>query len=485
MAQTQVSYGRGLTILAEQKPEHVALVHEGVSLTRADLEGRANRLARVLMERGVSRGDFVTLALPNGVDFVVSAFAIWKVGAVPQPISSRLPEVERSALVDLANPALIIGVDETDYPGRACLPAGFQPPTELSVSALPDCASPERQALASGGSTGRPKLIVDVLPAEFDPDEGFYAVTPGSTALIPGPMYHAGPFLNAHLNILGGGAAILMSRFDAEESLALIERHQVHFVNLVPTMMQRIWRLPEGTRLAYDLSSLRRVVTSGAACPVWLKLAWVDWIGPERFAEAYGASERIGGSMITGSELQERPDSVGRPSAGRKVRVLDPQGGELPPGEIGELFMMPPGGRGSTYRYIGAEATSDGDGWESLGDMGWVDEEGYLYLADRRSDMVVTGGENVYPAEVEAAIDEHPSVHSSVVIGLPDDDLGQRLHAIVEARPAIAAEELTDYLTDRLARYKLPRTFEFVTEPLRDDAGKVRRSRLREARLSQ
>jgi bile acid-coenzyme A ligase len=247
-------------------------------------------------------------------------------------------------------------------------------------------------------------------------------------------------------------------------------------------MMQRIWKLPDAERNARDLSSLQTVMCSGAPSPAWLKRAWIEWIGPEKIHEAYGGSERIGGTAISGTEWLEHPGSVGRPTGGRKMRVLDPQGRELPAGEIGEVFMMPPGGQGSTYRYIGAEAKATGDGWESLGDMGYLDTDGYLYLVDRKTDMIVTGGANVYPAEVEAAIDAHAAVRSSAVIGLPDPDLGQRIHAIVDAPSGVDEEALREHLAQRLVRYKVPRSLEFVDEPLRDDAGKVRRSALREAR---
>jgi len=188
--------------------------------------------------------------------------------------------------------------------------------------------------------------------------------------------------------------------------------------------------------------------------------------------------------MITGTEWLERPGSVGRPTHGRKIEIRDEDGKPLPAGEIGEVYMMPPGGPGSTYRYIGAEPRATDDGWESLGDMGYMDEEGFLFLVDRRNDMIVTGGANVYPAEVEAALDAHPHVHSSAVIGLPDDDLGQRIHAIVEARPPVSEDEMRSHLTELLVRYKTPRSFEFTDQPLRDDAGKVRRSKLREERIA-
>jgi bile acid-coenzyme A ligase len=302
--------------------------------------------------------------------------------------------------------------------------------------------------------------------------------------MVPGPLYHTGPFVVSWQGIFAGCTLVVLRRFDASECLALIERHRVNWVLFVPTMMQRIWRLPKSERERWNLSSLRTVMCSGAPSPEWLKRAWIGWLGPERIFEAYGGSERLGGTQISGDEWLRHPGSVGRPTGGRRIRILDPNGRELPPGEIGEVFMMPPGGQGSTYRYIGAEATATGDGWESLGDLGYLDDEGYLYLADRKTDMIVTGGANVYPAEVEAAIDEHPRVRSSAVVGLPDEDLGQRVHGIVDAPTPIDEEELREHLGQRLALYKIPRSFEFVGEPLRDDAGKVRRSALREERLA-
>jgi bile acid-coenzyme A ligase len=274
-----------------------------------------------------------------------------------------------------------------------------------------------------------------------------------------------------------------MERFDAEQALALIERDGIQWVAFVPTMLLRIWKLPPEARARHDLSSLVRVVSSGAPCPRWLMREVIHWLGPERVFEAYGGTERIGGTLISGREWLERPGSVGRPTGGRRIRILGDDGRELPPGEIGEVFMMPPGGRGSTYRYVGAEAKATGDGWETLGDLGYVDADGFLYLVDRRTDLIVTGGSNVYPAEVEAALEAHPCVQSCAVIGLPDDDLGQRVHAIVEARPPTDAAALRAHLAEHLVRYKVPRSFEFVDAPLRDEAGKVRRSALRDARI--
>jgi bile acid-coenzyme A ligase len=189
--------------------------------------------------------------------------------------------------------------------------------------------------------------------------------------------------------------------------------------------------------------------------------------------------------MISGVDWLAHPGSVGKPTLGRRIRIQRPDGSECAPGEVGEIYMMPPGGQGSTYRYVGAEPTAAADGWETLGDMGWLDEEGWLYLADRKTDMVLVGGANVYPAEIEAVLDAHPAVRSSAVIGLPHEDLGSRLHAIVDAIAPVGEDELRAHLEKQLVAYKVPRSFEFVSEPLRDDAGKVRRAALREERLGQ
>jgi bile acid-coenzyme A ligase len=478
-----MSYGRAFAWLAERDPDRVAIVHEGEARTRSALDRRANRLARAYRERGVGEGDLVTLALPNCIEFFEACLAVWRLGATPQPISSQLPPRERRTIVELADPALVVGVEAGEYGPRRAVPPGWEPAPTLSDEPLPDVVPGAARAMTSGGSTGRPKLIVDTSPATCDPEAAENGMLPGGTTLVPGPLYHAGPFMTSWSALLSGGRVVLMTRFDAERALELIARHRVDWVLFVPTMMQRIWRLRAEVRGRYDVSSLRRVMCTGAPSPAWLKRAWIEWLGPEKIYEAYGGTERSGGTMISGTEWLAHPGSVGRPTGGRRIRILDEEGKECPPGVAGEVYMMPPGGRGSTYRYVGAEASATSDGWETLGDVGYLDEEGYLYLVDRKTDMIVTGGANVYPAEVEAALDAHPAVRSSAVIGLPDDDLGQRVHAIVDAPAPPDETELRAHLAERLVRYKIPRSFEFVDQPLRDDAGKVRRPALRETRL--
>jgi len=480
-----MSYGRAMRLLAERDPDGVAGLFGDETVTRGELERRSNQLARDYAARGVGEGDLVTIALPNCSEFFEVTLAVWKLGATPQPVSSRLPEKERRAIVELAQPVLLVGAESGAYGACPTLPRGFIPAAMLSDAALPDVVPANARAMTSGGSTGRPKIIVDTSPAVTDPADPANQMQVGATSIIPGPLYHAGPFIASWQQLLCGGRVILLERFDAALCLELIERHRIDYALFVPTMMQRIWRLPASEREHRDLSSLRTVMCSGAPSPAWLKRAWIDWLGPDRIVEAYGGTERIAGTQITGAEWLSHPGSVGRPTGGRHLSIRDEAGRELPPGEIGEVFMLPASGRrGTTYRYIGAEATATEDGWESLGDMGYVDDEGYLYLVDRKTDMIVTGGANVYPAEVEAAIDAHPAVRSSAVIGLPDDDLGQRVHAIVDAVAPLSDAELRAHLVEQLTPFKIPRTYERVDEPLRDDAGKLRRSALRDARLS-
>jgi bile acid-coenzyme A ligase len=481
----RVSYGRRATELAARDPAAIAFVCEERVLARGELESRANRLARAYAGLGVRAGDLVTIGLPNGFEWLLSCLATWKLGAVPNPVSSRLPLPEREAILAQARPSLVVGFPAEEAGGRPVVPAGFEPDPSLADAPLADATPPHERALASGGSTGRPKLILPANPGSYDPEAPSSLFCARHAVLVPGPLYHAVPFSAAWQGFFGGARVVLMTRFDARQCLELIERHRVDRVHFVPTMMLRIWRLPESERLARDVSSLDYVMTGSAPCPAWLMRAFIEWLGPDVLHESFGPSERIGGTHISGREWLEHPGSVGRPLGGGELVILDPETGEaLPPGRMGEIWMRPATGPGSTYRYLGAAAQRRPDGFESVGDMGWLDRDGYLYLGDRRSDMILCGGRNVYPAEVEAALEEHPAVRSSCVIGLPDEDLGSRIHALVELAAEVSFEELRDHVAKRLLHWKVPRSFERVDHPLRDEAGKVRRSALREARLA-
>jgi bile acid-coenzyme A ligase len=481
---TAVSFSRHLQLLADADPDRPAVTCGDESLTRRDLVTRIDELAVDLAARGVGVGDMVTIALPNCVDWFVAFGAAWRVGATPQPISSRLPQREIDAIVELADPKAVIGVPENAVPGRACLPPGYRAP-HVECPDLPDVISPSWKAPTSGGSTGRPKLIVSGDPAVFDPELGDRLLLGHETATVmPGPLYHNGPLIWSWMAIFNGNHVAVLPRFDAEGTLAAVEQYRAHSIYLVPTMMKRIWRLPEDVRNRYDLSSLKVVWHLAEPCPDWLKQVWIDWLGPEKIFELYGGTEGQTSTIITGQEWLDHRGSVGKPAEGT-VCILDEDGSEVPANTMGEVWLRSTRDT-PTYRYMGAEARSREGGWESLGDMGYLDDDGYLHLGDRASDMILTGGANVYPAEVEAAIQEHEGIHSCAVIGLPDEDKGNILHAIVEADPQkVPEDELRRFLSERLVVYKLPKSIEYVDTPLRDDAGKVRRSALRAERLAQ
>ena len=479
-----VSFSRRLADLAAADPSRAAITCGEHSVTRAELEAAADALARQLLEDGVKHGEMVTIALPNSIDWFVAVVATWKIGATPQPVSSRLPARELAAIVDLADPRVILGTEPDAFVDRICRPLGYVAPIVASdVKPLPDAISLAWKAPTSGGSTGRPKLIVSGQPSSMDdeapPD---LLIQLDGCLMMPGPLYHNGPIVWSCGALLAGNHVVVLPRFDAESTLAGIEQHRADIAYLVPTMMKRIWRLPLDVRESYDLSSLRLIWHLAEPCPPWLKEAWIEWLGPERIFELYAGTEAQAATVITGTQWLEHRGSVGRPLSG-SVSITDVEGNEVPPGVEGEVWLKS-GIDSPTYRYVGAEARTREGGWESLGDNGWLDADGYLYLGDRTTDMILTGGSNVYPAEVEAAIAEHPAVQSCAVIGLPDDDLGNIVHAIIEADPSeLQLDELLTFLGERLVRYKVPRSIEIVNEPLRDDAGKLRRSALRSERL--
>ena len=472
--------GAVVRLLAERDPARAAITCESQTVTREQLERRTNRLAHAYDQLGVKQDDLVTIALPNSIEFYEAAIAAWKLGATPQPISARLPKRERDAIIELADPALVVGVADGEHPGRATVAAGFEPDAAASDEPIaPDRVAASYKAPTSGGSTGRPKIIVSAERGEHDPDtaRGF-GMSADGVHLVPGPLYHNAPFQFSTRALFSGNHLVVMPRFDASEALRLIEEHRVDWALVVPTMMTRIWRLPEEERVARDVSSLNGILHLAAPCPPWVKQAWIEWLGAEKVWELYAGTEAQGVTIISGQEWLDHRGSVGKP-VGSEMEIRDLDGNALPTGEVGEIWMRPLEGR-RTYRYMGAEARRDDDGWETLGDMGSMDADGYLYIADRRTDLILQGGANIYPAEVEAALDEHPSVLSCAVIGLPDEDLGHRVHAVVQLMPDADAsdDDLRRFLAERLVAYKIPRSFERVDEAVRDDAGKVRRSGL-------
>jgi len=341
--------------------------------------------------------------------------------------------------------------------------------------------------MTSGGSTGRPKLIVDRLPGEIDPSMVGSGLPHDGVMLNPGPLYHNFPFAMTHMAMLLGTSVVGMEKFDADEFLRLVDSYRVQWVALVPTMMNRIARLPDEIRAGADMSSLERVWHTAAPIAPTLKEFWIDWLGPEKIWEMYGGTEGFATTQLNGAEWLEHRGSVGKPM-GCEILIRSEDGTALPPGEVGEVYMRRIGATGdqASYQYVGADARRLPDGFESFGDFGWVDEDGYLYIADRRTDLILSGGRNIYPAEVEAALLAHEDVAEAIVIGLPDADLGARVHAIVrrEDGAGVSEDDLLSFAKERLIRYKLPRSVEFTGEALRDEAGKARRSKLRDERIA-
>jgi len=472
------SIGAEFSRLAQLSPDEPAVTCQGRTLTRGELDRSTNRLARAYAELGVRQGDYVTIVLPNSIEWLQATLAAWKLGAVPQPLSARLPDAELEGLLELKPRALLVGRDDP----RGVIPSvpgDFAGDPALSDAALPEAVSPTWKALGSGGSTGRPKLIEAGGDSRFPAALAGYGMgaQEGDTQLVAVPLSHNTGMTTATIGLLMRHHLVMMPRFDAAEFLRLIGEHRVDFIVAVPTIMQRLLPVYRANPDAYDLSSIRRLWHVGAACPPAVKEAWIELLGPEAVWELYGGTELQALTFVSGTQWLEHRGSVGVVVAG-EMKVLDDDGNECPPGVVGEVYMRPAPGSAPTYRYVGATAKSR-DGWDSLGDLGYFDEDGFLYLNDRRVDMFTVGGRNVYPAEIESALSAHPDVLSCLVVGIPDEDLGQVPYAIVQADGLDEGDVIT-FLSERIASYKVPRTVEFSDTPLRDDAGKARRSAVRD-----
>ncbi len=456
-----------LAAQAERAPDAPAITFPDSVIARAELEAASNRKSRQLAALGVGLDDVVVLGLPNSLLFYECALALWKLGATPLHVSWKLTRHEFAEIVALAKPKLVIA------PGApACAPA-----SSFDSTPPPVVVGKCWKIATSGGSTGRPKLIVDPKGAVWGMEKYGLRRGPDETIINPAPLSHSAPFVQMICGLWEGAHVIEMGRFDPEVYLALTERYRATWAYLVPTMMTRLAALPEAVRAKYDISSIRTLLHMASICPQWVKRAWIDWIGPEAVWEVYGGTERLGSTVIGGADWLKHPGSVGLPRPGIELRIFDEAGEDVPVGEVGEIYFRQPGGPQATFSYIGA-APRQREDWASFGDMGWLDQEGFLYLADRRTDLIISGGVNIYPAEIEGRIDALDGVIDSVVIGAHDDDLGQRVHAFVHLRAGKnwSAQAMKDALADSLETHKIPRDITFVDENVRDEAGKVRRS---------
>jgi long-chain acyl-CoA synthetase len=513
---------RGFWVAAAAEPDRVAVIDpDGREWTAGEIDAQANQLVHSLRERGLQPGDPVAMLLPNRAEVMVVLMALFQARWNFVPLNTNLTAAEVSYILEDAGAkalvaddrfAAVAGVaaDQSGVPrdGRISVSSdgrttgatvgipGFTP-LHAALAGRPDGPPADRLAgqfmQYTSGTTGRPKAVQRTLPS-FDPETWVqvfsgnllrYDIEPGGDAvhLVTSPMYHMSPlsfgFFSSHFE----HPVVLMEKWDAEEALRLIQRYRVTDTAMVPTQLHRLMQLPEDVRATYDVSSLRQVIHAAAPCPIELKRNLFDWLGPVIY-EFYGATEG-GGTLAKPQDWLRHPGTVGRPWQGADVKILDDEGNEVPAGTVGTVYMKLMGG---DFRYKGDDEKTDanrhGD-FFTVGDMGELDENGFLYLRDRKIDMIISGGVNIYPAEVEAALLSHRAVGDAAVFGIPDREWGEQVKAVVETAPGhVASQELAEELLahcgSQLARYKCPRSIEFTEAMPRDPNGKLYKRRLRD-----
>ncbi len=486
------SHRRSVAGVAASDPGRVAVVDGDRAVTFEELDRRANGAAVRLAELGVAPGDPVGMRLGNRAEWFIASHAIARLGAMFVPISPRLTPEETAYIAQDARmavcfvdgagqfPADGVAIVDVEEPGFA--PPADEPPREDFLNTAPTLLG------YTSGTTGRPKAVERPAPAPAPEATtsivaAFWGYGPDTVQLVCGPLYHTAPSAYAEYSLWEGGRVVVQEGFTGERCLSLIAEHRVTRTQMVPA---HFVRLLEADWASHDRSSIRLVIHAAAACPVPLKWRILEVFPRGTVWELYGATEAMG-TVISPGEWLLKPGSVGRPFPGLEVRILDEEGRQLPPGEIGTIYVstFP----GASFAYRGDEektAAARRDGFVTVGDLGHLDAHGYLYIADRRTDLIITGGVNVYPAEVENALAADPDVADSAVIGLPDERMGQRVHAIVELRRGAAADAgaISARLADRLADFKRPRTYEFVDTLPRQPNGKVLKWQLRRERTT-
>ncbi|HWD05868.1 MAG TPA: AMP-binding protein [Kribbella sp.] len=489
---------------AATKPDHPALIvaETGERVTYGELDRRSIQLARLFDQRGLPRDATVAMVCENRLEWAEAMWAAARSGRCLAPVNwhlgaRELAEVLRAsgAAMVIAGPAAQAALSELDElpPTLAIDPSGGFEDYETAVTAMSaEALAGERlggRMMFSSGTTGTPKGVLhpgsDIHPADAPPHLGRYTELfsfDGDTVyLSPAPTYHTAPFRFVFAVTQLGGTVVTMNRFDPVATLEAIDRYGVSHAQFVPTMLLRLLRLPEQTKRRFSASSLRVAITGGAPCPHEVKTRVMDWWGPV-VHELYGASESYGNCHIGPQEVAAHPGSVGRALAGT-IHITDEDGDELPPGEVGTVWF-----EGTTaFRYRGDDAktheTEHPLGWRTVGDLGRLDDEGYLYLAGRRDQLIISGGVNIHPQEAEDVLALHPAIADVAVAGVPDDEYGQVVRAFVVPAPdavpgdALAAE-LISYCRDRLAHYKCPRGIAFVRGLPRGDNGKLYKRKL-------
>ncbi len=483
------SHRRGVAATAAADADRVAVIDGDRYLTFGELDQRANGLAHRLAELGVAPADTVGIRLGNRFEWFIISHAIARLGAMFVPISPRLTTAEAAYIaVDSAMRACVSEGGTAVGPGVAMIDV------EAGDFARPEPVGPRDEFLNTAptlmgytsGTTGHPKAVERPAPrpvpaATSSMVAAFWGYGPDTVQLVCGPLYHTAPSAYAEYALWEGGTAVVQDGFVAERSLDLIQRHRVTRTQMVPA---HFIRLLEADWPSFDRSSIRLVIHAAAACPVPVKWEILEVFPPGTVWELYGATEAMG-TVISPGEWLLKPGSVGRPFPGLVVSVLRPDGTRADPGEVGTIYVSQFAGASFAYRGD-PEKTSEayhGD-LVTVGDLGHLDEHGYLFIADRRTDLIVSGGVNIYPAEVESALAADPAVVDSAVFGLPDTRMGQRVHAIIELRPGADPDPdaILGRLGEHLAAFKHPRTVEFVDTLPREPNGKVQKRRLQEER---
>ncbi|MFW8565968.1 AMP-binding protein [Orrella sp. 11846] len=485
------------------------------TIDRTAIESRSLQVASALHALGIQEGDSVAVYLHNQQAYLEIILACRRLGVYYTPVNWHFtaPEVQY-ILQDSGAKAL--------FTQSTLLEAALAARTDALPTICTDCegddsdtdvihyeswigqfapyegptVSPRGHMAYTSGTTGRPKGVVRA-PAPLDRlaehqknlnhvIELAYGLRPGCRALLPAPIYHSAPSLFCQVSLQLCEHFTVTSRFDAEDVLRIIERDRIEVVYMVPIMYVRLLRLDPEIRNRYDLSSLRFIASTGAPCPADIKQAMIDWLGPV-LNETYASSEAGLVTLATSHDAKLKPGTAGKPLPGATVRILDEEGNECAPNQTGLIYIRNTTYTDFTYRHQPeARKRIEKDGLITLGDIGYLDDDGYLFVCDRETDMVLSGGVNIYPAEIEHAMASYPGIADSAVIGVPDPEFGQRLIGVLlpEVGTTIDPDHLSHWLSERLARFKIPKTFVMTDQLPRDANGKLSRHRLR-AQLSQ
>lgn len=478
--------GVQLANIARIKPEEPAVVYispenkESV-MTWRSLEIFSNRIAWYLLEQGIKPGKSVVVALPNIPTHIALAFGIWKAGGCYVPVSNRVP---RKNLLEICK-----CVDASIVVTNRWKPDNYHSLSSSELHSIcddypadmpPDILAIPNMANCSGGSTGTTKVIQQNMPAG-ESDEGLKAWFSVSgmrfemKQILAGPLFHGAPHSAAFNGLYCGNTLYMPSCFDAAAIVSLIKKYQIEYVQMVPTLMQRIIRLPDFNPA--DLDSLEVLCHTGGVCSADLKRKWFDILPPKKIYEIYAMTECIGMTSIRGDEWLTHPGSVGKIHCG-DIAIRNEEGNDLPIGETGEIFMSWGTNVPNVEYKNTAPLESDEKGFRSVGDIGYVDDEGYLYFIDRRSDMIVTGGENVFAAEIETVLKKHKLVNDAVVVGIPDSEWGHRILAFVESSEPVSDKTLIKFALNYLPPYKIPKSFEHVEQIPRNESGKLVRTQI-------